>query len=475
MPLDAICLAAVVGELSARVKGMKIDKIQQPERDMLVLALRGQTAPCRLLISGGTGDARIHLTEHQFENPQSPPMFCMLLRKHLTSARILEIRQPQSERIVEIVMEAQDALGDRTEKRLIVELIGRSSNIILTGTAQSGTAQKKVPKPETGEKATQQEPSQKDPAHPAAETPTTQANADEIIIDCLRRIGGELTDKRAVLPGLIYRPPPKQEGKADPLETTEEQWQAMYEKNAEGPTDKWLLSAFTALSPLICRELSWRAYGRVDIDKGEVEDEGRALSREFFKMMGAAKAGRYEPWSIICDDGAAKDFSFTQLLHYEGVMKSAHAETFSEMLDAHFTGAAKAERVRQRASATTKTVKTAHDRLLRKLASQKDELRQTLLRDDLRECGDIITANIHNMKKGQYELCAQDFYAKDGEMRTIRLDPLKTPQQNAARYYKNYSKAKTAERILKEQISNGENELIYLGSVLEAIKLAEGE
>ena len=176
MPLDAFCLAAVREELAGQINGARIEKVQQPERDLLILSLRGKnTLPCRLLISAGSGDSRIHLTTHQFENPSPPPMFCMLLRKHISGARIVEIDQLPAERLLELVLAAPDALGEVSEKRLILELIGRIANIILVG-------------------------------------------ADGVIIDCLRRVGDAMSDKRAVLPGLKYRYPMPQEGKLNPFE-----------------------------------------------------------------------------------------------------------------------------------------------------------------------------------------------------------------------------------------------------------------
>ena len=432
MPLDAICLSAIRDELAGQVVGAKIDRVQQPERDIIVLALRGAGKQYRLLISSGSGDARMHLTEHQFENPASPPMFCMLLRKHLIGARIVSLTQPPSERVLDMLVSAPDAMGDLSEKHLILELIGRFSNIILTG-------------------------------------------SDGVIIDCLRRIGGEMTDRRIVLPGLAYRLPPPQTGKLDPLDITADEWQKEFNRSAEKTTDKWLLSTFSALSPLVCRELSWRAYGNTDTRKAEIADDGAALRREYFDLMNIVKSAKFEPWSITDAEGAPLDFSFTRIMQYENALRLVRVTDFSVLLDRHFTQLAQIERTRQRASATVKTVKTVRDRLVRKLAVQREELLKTEERDVLRECGDIITTNLHQMKKGESELVARDYYSDDGGMRSIRLDPQKTPQQNAARYYKEYSKAKNAGIFLAEQIEIGENELEYLESVLEELSRAEGE
>ena len=469
MPLDAICLAAVREELSGRIEGMRIDKVQQPERDIIILALRGTGAPCRLLLSAGTGDARVHLTEHQFENPASPPMFCMLLRKHLVGARLVSVTQPPAERAIDLALSSPYELGDLPDKHLIVELIGRASNIILTGAMRPRDQGSGLREQEEVDMAAAQDHSS--PLDPLS----CDSREDGMIIDCLRRVGGGLDGKRAVLPGIPYRPPPVQEGKMNPLAVTADEWQQVFGRAPEKTADKWLQAAFSALSPLICRELPFRAYGQTDYPMSAVKDGGAALMREFFGLMDAANSGRSEPWSITDGNAAPKDFSYTRITQYESALEVSRVESFSALLDNHFTRSAMLERVRQRASAMTNTVKTARDRLVRKLAAQREELKKTGERDLLRQCGDIITTNFHAMEKGQSELVAQDYYSEGGGMRSIKLDPLKTPQQNAARYYKEYTKAKNAERFLVEQIELGEVELRYLESVLEEIGLAEGE
>jgi len=433
MPLDALCLAAVREELSDQLIGLKIDKVQQPERDVLVLSLRGRERTHRLLISAGMSDMRVHLTEQRYENPASPPMFCMLLRKHLTGARILSVRQPSAERLLEFLLDAPDAMGEATEKLLVVELIAKSSNIVLI-------------------------------------------DADGIVIDCMKRVGSVLSDRRTVLPGLYYRHPTAQGEKTDPLTMSNDKWLQLLDfMGSDGLVDKWLLSTFSAFSPLICREIAWRAYGTCDFRLAEITDGGEALRREFFAIMSLVKSGGFQPWSILDADNSPRDFSYTKIMQYEGALELKRSESFSAMLDSHYARTAQLERLRQRSSATVRTVKTARDRILRKLAAQKTELEKTSMRESIRECGDIITANLHLMKKGQRELIAEDFFTPDNSLRDIPLDPLKTPQQNAAKYYKDYTKARNAESFLTEQIRLGEAEADYLDSVLEAIALAEGD
>ncbi|MCL2201699.1 MAG: NFACT family protein, partial [Oscillospiraceae bacterium] len=243
----------------------------------------------------------------------------------------------------------------------------------------------------------------------------------------------------------------------------------------EKTAEKWLISTFSALSPLICREIAWRAYGDCDARPESVGDGGEALKREFFNLMEKSKGGVFEPWGIINEDGSPRDFSYTQIMQYESALEMRRAESFSQMLESHYTKTAQLNRLRQRFSATQKTVKSARERILRKLAAQQSDLEKTAQRDIMRECGDLITANLYQMEKGESILVAQDYFAPEGGVREIALDPLKSPQQNAAKYYKDYNKAKTAEKYLTEQIRVGQVEAEYLESVLEAISMAEGE
>jgi predicted ribosome quality control (RQC) complex YloA/Tae2 family protein len=433
MPLDAICLTAVKNELAEIITGTRIDKVQQPERDVIILSLRGPgNKTHRLLISAGSGDTRVHLTGHKFDNPQAPPMFCMLLRKHLTGARVINIFQPPAERMLFFELESLSTLGEKVDKRLIVELIGRQPNIILT-------------------------------------------DSDGIIIDCLRRIGGEFNEKRPVLPGLRYRSPEPQEGKLSPFDMTGERLCELLGNANEKPVEKWLISTFTAFSPLICREIVWRAYGDTDFWTGDIKDNGGALINAFTSLIEQAGSNKFEPWLISTDAGKPYDFSYTHIKHYEKKYSTTLQSSFSCLLDNFFTLSAQQKRIGQRSAATLKVITNARDRLVRKLATQKMELEETSKRDYLRECGDLITANLHTLKKGQPFLVADDFFAGNNGVREIKLDVLKTPQQNAAKYYKAYTKQKNALSFLTLQIQNGERELVYIESVIEQLRRVENE
>ena len=433
MPLDAICLAAVRHELAGQIIGMKIDKVQQPERDVIIFSLRGNNGNAlKLLISAGPNDKRIHLTNHKHENPEAAPMFCMLLRKHLTGARIAGITQPPAERILVINVKSSDAMGISAEKSIIIEMLGRISNIIIT-------------------------------------------DNEGLIIDCLRRISGDLSEKRSVLPGLYYRSPPVQEDKLNPLDVTEVEFKQLYKEADDVTAEKWLIMSFTAVSPLICREIAWRAYGAADYRISVINDNGAALSDAFFTLINNIKENKFIPCIIVAENGNFHDFSYTYISQYEKLFLSKTEESFSALLDNFYTGISKENRMSQRSSATVKAVQTVKDRLTRKIAVQKIELDEAGNKDEMRKKGDLITANIHLINKGQNTLITEDYFSENGKMCEIKLDPLKNPQQNSAKYYKAYTKAKNAQKILTEQIESGEKELEYIDSVLRQLQQIESE
>ncbi|MGI6012895.1 MAG: Rqc2 family fibronectin-binding protein [Oscillospiraceae bacterium] len=433
MPLDAVCLSALTRELSERIVGMRIDKIQQPERDLLLLSVRGKGDSGRLLLSAGSGSARIHFTEASFENPQQAPMFCMLLRKHLTGARILSLTQPNLERMVVMELDTLDELGVQSKKRLILELIGRNTNIILVG-------------------------------------------ADDRIIECVRRVDGDMSRSRQLLPGLIYRLPPEQEKLAF-FSSTAEQRRVLWEDAIEEgqAVDKWLLHNFSNLSPLICREVCHRAFGEAGPMCSSLTAEQRSAFRYAMDALAETVKNReFVPYMLLEGD-KPRDFSFLPINQYGSAMTGVSYPNFSTLLDGFYTRRDKMERMRHRAQSLTKTVKNARDRAARKLTMQLEEKKTTENRDTLRKYGDLITGNLYRMTKGMTVLHAEDYYEEDCPEIEIPLDPLKTPQQNAAAYYKEYNKAKTAERYLVDQIAEGESKLEYLESVLEEISRAEGE
>ncbi|MEG0035116.1 MAG: NFACT RNA binding domain-containing protein [Oscillospiraceae bacterium] len=432
MPLDAICINALTSELSVQLEGAKIDKVQQPERDTLILTLRVNGKNSRLLISAGVGTARIHFSNESYENPQSPPMFCMLLRKHLVGARILSLTQPEFERMMIFNLETYDEMGIAMQKQLIVEMMGRNSNIILTG-------------PE---------------GH---------------VIDCLRRVDGDMSRTRQVLPGLIYRLPPPQ-NKPSFLELSNDERATLWQScETDKLADKWLLDTFSGLSPLICRELCFGACGDASQSIAELsKDEKQSFLNGMNAFAALVSAHNYKPTMLLQNDRPT-DFSFMPIAQYENAAEQVAYENFSSLLEDYFTRRDKQEQMRRKSQALYKSVKSAHERELRKLSSRREELLKTGERELNRCRGDLITANLYRLKKGDISFSAENYYEENSPEITIPLDPLKTPQQNAAAYYKEYNKAKTAEKYLGDLIEKGEREEAYLVSVMDEIQRSESE
>ena len=432
MPLDALCLSGVVAELKPILTGAKIDKIHQPGRDEIILALRLGRGNGRLLLSASPNHPRLQMTELSRENPDAPPMFCMLLRKHLMGGRILSVEQPHLERIVELRLEVLDELGDRKERRLILEAMGRRANLVLV-------------------------------------------DDQGRIVDCLRRVDGDMSAQRQLLPGLFYRLPPAMD-KADPTALDGAEWLRQVEQApGESRVDHWLLDTFGGWSPLVCREIAFRAGGRVDITFDELGAQGRVRVAEAAEMLlNSVKENSFMP-TVISIEKRPKDFTFFPAEQYEEAGACAAYPTFSALMDRFYEQRENQERIRQKGQDLIRSVTNARDRTARKIANQQRELDATQDRERLRQFGDIITSNLHTMERGMATLRALDFYDPEGAEVDIKLDPLLTPQQNAAKYYKEYNKAKTAEEMLTIQLEKGRRELDYLNSVLENITLAEGE
>ncbi len=420
MPLDAICLSALVSELAPALEGGRIDKLQQPERDMLLLSVRAHGENLKLLIAVGTGNARLHLTEASFENPAEPPMFCMLLRKHLVGARIVKLTQPVGERLVDIRLQCRDELGFESEKRLVAELIGRSSNVALV-------------------------------------------DSEGRIIDCLRRMDYAGDALRRMLPGMIYRLPPAQNKRPIFDTSATERSEAIAGADRSVPVDKWLLDYFSGLSPLICRELAFGCGG-----------DYRRLPELLDGFCDRLQAGRFQPY-VLLEDGRPFDFSFMPIAQYGDRLSCRREESFSALLDGFYSARDRQERQRRRGHELGKTLRTLRDRQERKLAGQREELRRTDDREERRRMAELITANIYRIRKGDRALECEDYFEDGCPVISIPLDVMKTPQQNAAALYKEYGKLKAAREHLTVLIDDGQRQLDYLNSVLELISRAENE
>ncbi len=425
MAIDAICLQAVAGELRPQLLGLRVDKVHQPARDQVVLLFRGK----RLLLNAGAGAPRLQLTEILRDNPAEPPMFCMLLRKHLSGARVAGLTQPPLERLVKIEFDASDELGRAGRRTLVLEAMGRRSNLILL-------------------------------------------DGEGRVIDSLRRVDADMSAARQVLPGLFYQPPAST-GRLPFLEETEEGFSARFAAAAEEKTlDAFLLDQYFGLSPLMARELAFQAAGDVDARVFQMGGPG-PLWRAFEDFQNRVREERFTPVCLL-RDGKPLDFACVPVGQYGGAAECVAYPSFSALLDTFYEAREKQERARQRGADLLRAASTARDRLRRKLALQEKEYAATQDRDKLRIQGDLITANLYRMERGQARLECENYY-EAGAPASIPLDPLLTPQQNAAKYYKRYAKAKTAEKYLREQMDLARRDLEYLESVLAEIAQAETE
>ena len=425
MAIDAICLQAVAGELRPQLLGLRVDKVQQPARDQVVLLFRGK----RLLFNAGAGAPRLQLTEILRDNPAEPPMFCMLLRKHLSGARVADIVQPPLERLVRVEFDASDELGRAGKRTLVLEAMGRRSNLILL-------------------------------------------DEEDRVIDSLRRVDADMSAQRQVLPGLFYQPPAST-GRLPFLEETEAGFAARFAAAAAEKTlDAFLLDQYFGLSPLMARELAFQAAGDVDARVFQMGGPG-PLWRALEDFQDRVREERFTPVCLL-RDGKPLDFACVPVGQYGGAAECVAYPSFSTLLDAFYEAREKQERARQRGADLLRAASTARDRLRRKLALQEKEYAATQDRDKLRVQGDLITANLYRMERGQARLECENYYEGNAPV-SIPLDPLLTPQQNAAKYYKRYTKAKTAEIYLRQQMDLARRDLEYMESVLAEIAQAETE
>ena len=421
MAFDAYFLTAVLDEVRQKCIGARVDKIHQPSRDTLILHLRGRESREKLLFAANPTAPRLHLTSASPENPAEPPMFCMLLRKHLLGAKLAEIAQTPMERAATFTFDCTDEMGFPVQKKLVAELMGRTCNLYLLG-------------------------------------------PDGRILDCLRRIGLDESARRPALPGLNYQEP-EPVRKENPL-TFENYVNLLSEPGADILSDR-LMDTLGGLSPLVCREAALFAAGSTDarISLLDVDSTADKLGLFFHEHLNHPK-----PYVYTLADGTPKQFAFCPIRQYGGCQE---ATSFGALLDSFYTLRDRKDAMRQKSQAVRKTVQNLCTRLTRKMALQKKELEATYDRERLRQLGDILTANIHRVTKGQTKIVCEDFYDENMAPVEIPLSPILSPQQNAAKFYKDYARMKNAEKELTHQLSLGETELSYLKSVLDELNRAQ--
>ena len=431
MSLDAATLALVTDELKTTLLDAKIDKIFEPTRDEVLVTLRTRTETHRLLLSARSGSARVCLTKETFENPLTPPGFCMLLRKHLTGGRLIDLRREPGDRIVYFDFRCTNEMRDLVSNTLGAELMGRYANLVLV---QNGR-----------------------------------------IIDALKRVDFEDSEVRQLLPGLPYTLPPKP-NRPDFLATSAASMvAAACQKDL--PVASALGKVVAGVGPIVVREAVCRALGETPALACELSEGERRMMAEALDTLKEEHAAGGTPTAVRLPqpDGTAKpvEFSFFVPRQYGTQAILTQYPTYSEMLEDYYATKDRAERLRQKSRELYKAVHNMHERAVRKQAARREELAQSAKADTLRLCGELLQANLWAIHKGDRQVTVQNYYT--GEDMTIRLDPRLGPNENAQKYFKDYKKKQTAHTMLQKLLVEGEAEIEYLGTVLYEVESAPGE
>ncbi|MGN1109638.1 MAG: NFACT family protein, partial [Oscillospiraceae bacterium] len=362
-------------------------------------------------------------------NPQQPPMFCMLLRKHLSGGKLTAIRQDGLERIVSLDFECTNEIGDIVTNTLIAEIMGRHSNIILV--------------------------------------------RDGRVIDSIKRITDDISSVRRVLPGIMYEAPPRQQ-RLCLLDCEVQQVMDEIDGSPERLCKK-LTAVLEGVSPILTREIAFYCAKNTDVACNELSDSGKDKLRFILGRIKAAVSGEGGcDFTVVSElSGRKKDFCFINIEQYSTAMLVTHCDSANSLLDGFFASADRTERTKQRAHDLLKLLMNSYERVSRKLELQKKELAECGEREVFRVCGDLINANIWRLEKGQSKAKLEDFYT--GEVKEIQLDPRLTPAQNAQKYYNEYRKLDTAEKKLTELIAKGQQELVYIDSVFDAASRTDSE
>lgn len=418
----------VNNELKKYITGAKIEKIHQPSKNELVIIFRTRTGAYRLYLSCDGQSPRVHLTRYAQENPKVPPMICMLIRKLLTGAVLEDIRQIRKDRILVFDFSGTTEIGDRTKYHLICEILGPKSNIIL-------------------------------------------CNSEYVIIDALRRVEESSANSREILPGLKYEEPFSKE-KSDILETDGDLIvSSVVSKNAL--LSKAVLDSVDGISPIVAREIAYRTvFGDKEADKLlSIERERLASELGLLKEQIMTTP---RPQMLLKDKSTPFDFSFTDIRQYGKTLIKRNYQTFCELLDDFYFERDRQLRIKRKAGDLFKILGSAVERTSRKINNRKLELEKSENREQLRIYAELITANQYRLteKSSVYEV--ENYYENNSVIK-IPASPALTAQQNAQKYYKEYKKAANAEKLLHSLIEQGEQELIYLDSVLDALSRAETE
>lgn len=426
MALDGLFLTKIKDELLSKAVGLRVDKVNQPTRDEIILNLRGKGCNYKLLLCVRADSPRVHFTSHNIDNPPVPPMFCMLLRKHLTGAMIKNIRQHENDRILFIDFDATNEIGDRVELSICIEIMGKYSNLILI----------------SGEK----------------------------IIDSVKRVDCLTSSVRQILPGLDYRLAPQQ----DKMSLESEDISAVLGR-VLSYENKHLSSAvigtIQGVSPIVSREIACRVCGD-DIAVSELTQEQIKNLENILKTIKCNLHTCPKAYMLVEKNGKPKDISHIDITQYGDLLKVKEYDSCSELLDDFYYERDRICRINHRAHELIKLLNNLIERTVRKLALQREELKQCEDKDQLKLYGELILANLYRLEKGVSFYEVENYYDNCNIIK-IPCNPALSPTENQKKYYKEYRKAQTAEKMLAELIVNAEQEVTYLESVLDELSRAD--
>lgn len=431
MALDGAFLYAVKRELNVLIGG-RIDKIYQPSREEIIISIRTRQGGFKLLISASASSARIHITQMSVDNPMTPPMFCMLLRKHLGGGKLSGIRQDGLERIIYLDFECINELGDIVTVTLACEIMGKYSNLIVI-------------------------------------------NNEGKIIDSIKRVDGDMSRERIVLPGMSYEFPPRDD-RISFVESDEKTIRSTVSNLKNAELSKSLISAFEGISPVLAREWAYYAGKGRELNGGEMNSD--EIDRLVFVIMMSKKAliGNDCCFTTVTNkEGLLKDFSFIRLNQYGNLMITKEHSSACELLDYFYAQRDRTARLKQRANDLFRLLMNTTERITKRIANQKNELKDCDKKEDMKLKGDLLSANIYRLQKGDKKAVLENFYDESCPQIEIKLDSRLAPSQNAQKYYSEYRKSLTAEKKLAEQIALGEEELKYIDSVFDSLTRANTE
>ena len=428
MALDGITLGFIKNEISEYLLGAKVEKVYQPSKCELVFLMRTRSGAYRLYMSAQAISPRIHITSQTLENPQKPPMLCMLLRKRLVGATLTEINQVSLDRVLELCFDATDEIGDKVKLKVFIEIMAQRSNIVLV-------------------------------------------NENGKVIDAVKRVDETKSTYREVLPGGTYLLPPSQNKLNISSCSAGEIVKAVCEKKNQKLSSA-ILSSVLGVSPIVCREIAYACSDKAVEDMTVIDES--VLYDKIVEIQNIIAENKPSPQVIFDPEGNPVDFSFMDITQYGENYPVKKYSSFSELLDEFCFETDRMYRIKRRAGDMLKLLNNASQRVAKKVNLQKMQLEKCDDKETLRIYAELINSNLYRLEKGAAFYDIENYYDNNNVVR-IKVNPALSPVQNSQKYYKEYKKSVTAEKMLADLIESGEQELLYIDSVLDELSRADSE